>query len=99
MTPYTFKANSAKLVQQPNGQWVAQFEASIYADQTFSEISNTVTPENIRVIEFNVLGDEDVPLDYHAGSSAPYSRGTETEVELVLFRDGKRKGSSAAYYH
>lgn len=98
MTPYTFKPNSAQLVQQPGGQWVAEFEACVYTGQTFSEISNSINPENIRVIEFDVLGDENVPTSYRAGSSAPYMRGAEKEVELVLKKDGNRKDAVRVHY-
>lgn len=93
MQPYEFEPDSAKLVEQPDGRWVAEFEASIYAGQTFNETSNSVNPQNIRVIEFDVIGNENPPLGYQAGASAPYARELETEVKLVLNRNGKRQGT------
>lgn len=98
MTPYEFKPNSGQLVQQPDGQWVAGFEAAIYSHQSFSQFSNSLTPQNVRLIEFNVLGDEDGSINYHAGNSTPYARGSETDVQLVLYKDGKRKGSITMGY-
>jgi len=98
MQPYEFKPGSAQLIQQPSGEWVAHFEAAIYDHQSFSEISNSVDPQNIRVIQFDVAGNEDQPLSYQPGNSAPYTRGTETEVQIVLFRDGRKKGDIATSY-
>lgn len=98
MQPYQFQPGSAALVQTPGGQWIAEFMASIYEDQTINEVSNTVNSNNVRVIEFEVVGDEKNPLSYQSGSSAPYARGPEKEVELVLMRDGEKKDGIRTYY-
>lgn len=97
MQPYEFIPGSAQLVEQPSGMWVAQFEASVYSAQSFSETSNSVT-SGVRVIEFEVIGAETSPVVQQTGESAPYTRGSETEVELVLTKGGKRKDSLRTYY-
>lgn len=98
MNAYEFEAGSVSLIEQPGGQWVAEFDAYVYDGQTYAETSNVVDPNDVRVITFEVNGDELPPLAAQPGSSVPYTRTTETEVELVLTKDGKRKGSISVYY-
>jgi len=98
MEPYKFQPGSAALTQQPGGQWIAQFIATVYTDQTYSETSNTVNQDNVRVIVFEVVGEERTPLVNQGGSSAPYSRGPEKAVNLVLKRDGKDEDLIADSY-
>ena len=99
MQPYQFVAGTESLTQQPSGTWVASFEAYIYDGQTYVELSNSIDPgTDHRIIEFDVVGDELPPLSNQAGASAPYTRGTENGVELVLTKDGKRHGNITVYY-
>lgn len=98
MNAYEFVAGSVALNELPDGEWIAVFEAYLYDGQTLAETSNTIDPTGVRVITFAVQGDEQAPVAAHPGSSAPYARGPETEVELVLTKDGKRKGSIRVVY-
>lgn len=98
MQPYEFEAGSERLTQTPGGSWIVDFDASFYASQTITEVSNSIDPSDIRVIEFEITGSESGSLAYRAGSSAPYTRGNETAVELVLYRGGDKKGTTTVYY-
>lgn len=98
MQPYEFNSGSAQLVEQQGGQWIAKFEAAVYEDQVYDETGNSINEENIRVITFDVVGSETEPLGYLEGSSALYTRGSETEVELVLYRNGSKKGHIRVVY-
>lgn len=98
MQPYEFSPNSAELIQQPGGQWIAKFKASTYTNQSFNETSNYLDPGGLRHIEFEVTGNEINPVIEQDGSSAPYTKGTETEVELVLKRDGKVRNTIRTSY-
>lgn len=98
MQPYEFNTSSAQLVEQQGGQWIAKFEAAIYEDQVYDETGNSINEENIRVISFDVVGSENEPLSYQEGNSGLYTRGSETEVELVLYRNGSKKGSFRVVY-
>ena len=91
MNEYHFIPDSVHLNQSSGGQWKAVFEAYVYQDQQFKEIGNHVNAEGIRVIEFDVTGDELPPVHQKGGQSATYTRGSESQVELVLTKDGKRK--------
>ncbi|GEM_PF-2959117 len=91
MTAYHFIPGSASLQEQPSGEWKASFKASIYEEQVYHETSNSVNAAGVRVIEFAVLGEEIAPLHNEEGESVPYTRASETQVELVLTKDGKRK--------
>ena len=98
MNAYHFVPGSASLNQQSNGDWIASFEATIYQNQQISETSNTINTAGDRVIEFEVTGAEESPLHDQEGASAPYARGGESLVELVLTKDGKRKNVIATTY-
>lgn len=98
MQPYEFISGSASLEEQPDGTWIATFEATVYTGQSYTELSNSIDPNGVRVIEFEVDGPETTPLVNLPDSSAPYHRGAETEVELVLSKGGKRKDGIRTYY-
>jgi len=98
MLPYEFEPGSAELNLQSNGYWIANFDASAYNDQVFDEISNSIGPDGIRVIEFEVIGNETGSVSYHSGSSTTYSRGNEGAVQLVLYKGGDKKGHTTIYY-
>lgn len=91
MTAYQFVTGSIHLTEQVNGEWVLHFQAYLYSDQVFHETSNTVNAIGVRVIEFDIIGDEIAPTNPEDGESAPFIRSTETQVEIVLTKDGKRK--------
>lgn len=98
MEPYQIESGSAELVEQQDGMWIAEFNASVYNGQSVTQTSNSINPNNVRVIQFDVSGSETAPLAFRGAASSPYTRGSETGVELELYRDGKKKGHTSVGY-
>ena len=93
LEPYQFKPESARLIEQPEGTYKVSFELATYHGQHCEYTVMGITPEHNREIEVNVIGDEEPPIDYHLAETPAFELGSADGVELVAFRDGKRKGS------
>lgn len=85
---YKFVPGSMELEEQTTGLWIASFDALIYSGQSYNEVKNELK-DGVRYIVFEVEGQEAPPIITEHGESAEYQRGPESEVELVLARNGK----------
>lgn len=89
LEPYQFKPGSANLLEQPDGNWIANFELALYQGQTLKYTDQGIHSENYRVIDVEIEGNENDPVSYSAGSTFPFAKTTEIGVELAAKKGEK----------
>lgn len=92
-----YQPTNAQLNEQPNGQYIATFNVELYNQEGIREVANFMV-ENIRVILWEVTGPESGSTVSAQVESAPYTRGDEDEVELIIAKGGKLIGTARASY-
>ena len=95
---YEFDQNAGSLKQQADGLYIADFLLAAYREQTFHYVPDGINPDNLFVMNVEVIGNEVGPVTYHPGQTEPFNLGDADGVLLVALRDGKRKGTRIIYY-
>ena len=86
---YEFDQNAGSLKQQADGLYIADFLLAAYREQTFHYVPEGINPDNLFVINVEVIGNEVGPVTYHPGQTEPFQLGSAIGVLLVAKRDGK----------